>query len=94
MENKKAQNARTKRTHLCMHNGVKTIAKKCGRRWTIGGDFDTRGSVSIVAWHVDVENGGGFWAWHTLRGAFLTFEELLSDAELAEHLALDNRKAA
>lgn len=80
--------------HLAMLNGIKTTAKKFGRRWMVGGDFDIRGSVSIIAWHKDNENGGGFYAWHKLRGAFLIYEDNASDTEIDEHLALSKSGAA
>lgn len=79
--------------HLALLNGVKTVAKKYGTRWMVGGDFDTKGSVSIAALHKDVENGGSFWAWHKLRGCFLVFEDLMSDDEIAEQISLNEAEA-
>lgn len=70
---------------LAILNGNKTTATKFGKRWMVGGDFTQKGdSVIIAAWHKDVENGGGFWAWHKLQGCFLIFNDFLSEDEKAE----------
>lgn len=74
---------------LAILNGVNTTAVKVGRHWMVGGDFTQKGdSVIIAAWHKDIENGGGFWAWHKLQGCFLRFDDFMTDAELNQLEAL------
>ncbi len=79
---------------LARHNGQETTAKKYGKRWMIGGDFGATGSISILCWHKAAENGGGFWAWHTLKGCFLKYEDNATDDEIAKHIALNKKYAA
>jgi len=79
----------TRNKTLAILNGVETTATKYGRKWLVGGDFPQKGdSVIIAAWHKDVENGGGFYAWHKLQGCFLRFNDFLTDSELKRMEAL------
>jgi len=79
----------TELTHLAIINGHKTTARKYGRKWMVGGDFPAgKNNISIVAWHKDKENGGGFWAWYALKGCFLIFQDHCDDNEIEEHTQL------
>lgn len=74
-----------RKEYLAFLNGVKTTAVRLGSRWMVGGDFPQKGdSVIIAAWHKDVENGRGYYAWHKLQGCFLRYDDHLTDNEIKE----------
>ena len=78
-----------KKQHLALLNGVKTTACKYGKRWMVGGDFPSKGdSVIIAALKKDEENGGSYWAWHKLRGAFLVFDDHMTDSEIQAQMEM------
>lgn len=64
-------------TYKAILNGQQTTAKKVGGRWMVGGDFDTRGSVSIL-----MERHGRP-AWFTLRGCVAKFSDYATEGEAA-----------
>lgn len=76
-------------TRIAFLNGEKTTARKAGRYWLVGGDFPQSGDkVTIAAKHSDWENGGRRWAWHTLKGCFLKFDDFMTDKEVNEQETL------
>jgi hypothetical protein len=68
---------------LAYMNGHKTTACKANGRWMVGGDFDTRGSITIAS-----KDREGTWAWYKLMGCRLKFDDFMVEAEIAEQMAL------
>lgn len=63
-------------TYPAILDGQKTTAKKVGGRWTVGGDFDTSGSISILM------TRDGRPAWFTLKGFVAKFSDYASEDEV------------
>jgi hypothetical protein len=68
-------------TYTALLNGTECTAKKVNGVWTVGGDYDTSGSVQLV-----MERGGRP-AWFTLRGCVLKFSDYLEADEIAQYAA-------
>jgi hypothetical protein len=56
-------------TYKALLNGVECTAKKVRGVWTVGGDYDTSGSVLILM------KRNGRPAWFKLRGCVLKFDD-------------------
>lgn len=81
---------KVKNIYLAYLNGQKTTAKKIGHRWLVGGDFVQPGDkVQIAAIYKDRVWGGSRWAWHTLKGCFLIFDDFMTDEEANEQAELN-----
>jgi hypothetical protein len=75
---------------LAYLNGSPTTARKSGRRWLVGGDFPQKGDcIQIAALHKDWANGCERWAWHTLKGCFLRFDDFMTTGEIEAQQSLN-----
>lgn len=77
------------KTFKAYHQGAKTKAKKVGKHWMVGGDYDTNNALvmlpkackttNLITGEVSVSER---WAWHQLRGAVLKFQDWAVEEEI------------
>ena len=63
-------------------HGYKSKAYKMGKRWLVGGDFDTQGALIMLP-HKEFENR---MAWYLLNGCVLKFQDFATEEEASATL--------